>query len=349
MRNSQAIDKEIKACRKPQWVYAAANYFDPQGTFRFAVDAASGTVLARGNVETPGPVAPRALSCVPGLRPASTSILRRRKASGGPRWPSGSPTQQHADVAVDCESRLALSLRRGLVDTPNDFGHMGSLPTHPELLDWLAVEFRDSGGSFKKLHKLIVMSAVYRQASADNAANAQDRWRQSLSVAGEPAAAGRRIAARHHPRGQRKARPHDGRSVGGAVLLQRRPFAGLRLRALRSGCARQLPPQRLPLHRAQRSRPVHGALRLPRCLDDHGQADHHHHRDSGAGADEQSVRAETGGASGRARRRACAISRRSGRVAFRLSLQREPRPRGEAPTCWRICRARVSKTSAVFC
>ncbi len=49
---------------------------------------------------------------------------------------------------------------------------MGSLPTHPELLDWLAVEFRDSGGSFKKLHKLIVMSSVYRQASADDAANA---------------------------------------------------------------------------------------------------------------------------------------------------------------------------------
>jgi hypothetical protein len=59
----------------------------------------------------------------------------------------------------------------GLVDTPNDFGHMGSLPSHPELLDWLAVEFRDSGGSFKKLHKLIVMSAVYRQVSAGNAAN----------------------------------------------------------------------------------------------------------------------------------------------------------------------------------
>jgi hypothetical protein len=59
----------------------------------------------------------------------------------------------------------------GLVDSPNDFGRMGSLPSNPELLDWLAVEFRDSGGSFKKLHKLIVMSAVYRQASAGNAAN----------------------------------------------------------------------------------------------------------------------------------------------------------------------------------
>jgi hypothetical protein len=54
---------------------------------------------------------------------------------------------------------------RGLVTTPNDFGRMGQLPSHPALLDWLAVEFRDSGGSFKHLHRLIVSSATYRQSS----------------------------------------------------------------------------------------------------------------------------------------------------------------------------------------
>jgi hypothetical protein len=42
---------------------------------------------------------------------------------------------------------------------------MGVQPTHPELIDWLAVEFRDGGQSFKKLHKLIVTSATYRQVS----------------------------------------------------------------------------------------------------------------------------------------------------------------------------------------
>ncbi|HEY6228337.1 MAG TPA: PSD1 and planctomycete cytochrome C domain-containing protein, partial [Verrucomicrobiae bacterium] len=57
---------------------------------------------------------------------------------------------------------------RGLVDTLNDFGRMGSEPTHPELLDWLASEFRDSGGSLKALHRLIVTSETYRRSSDVN-------------------------------------------------------------------------------------------------------------------------------------------------------------------------------------
>ncbi len=52
---------------------------------------------------------------------------------------------------------------RGLVETPNDFGRMGGQPSHPDLLDWLAVEFRDGGQSFKTLDRLIVTSATYRQ------------------------------------------------------------------------------------------------------------------------------------------------------------------------------------------
>ncbi len=55
---------------------------------------------------------------------------------------------------------------RGLVGTPNDFGHMGERPTHPELLDWLATEFIRSGWSIKALHRLILSSRTYQQASA---------------------------------------------------------------------------------------------------------------------------------------------------------------------------------------
>ena len=62
---------------------------------------------------------------------------------------------------------------QGLVNTPNDFGKNGSRPTHPQLLDWLATEFRDDGQSFKKLHKMIMLSSVYRQASQHNKACAK--------------------------------------------------------------------------------------------------------------------------------------------------------------------------------
>lgn len=60
-------------------------------------------------------------------------------------------------------------LGRGIVDSPNDFGRMGQLPTHPELLDWLACEIRGSDQaaprSLKHLHRLIVTSGTYRQSS----------------------------------------------------------------------------------------------------------------------------------------------------------------------------------------
>jgi hypothetical protein len=53
----------------------------------------------------------------------------------------------------------------GIVRTPGDFGVTGDLPTHPELLDWLAVEFRESGWDVRKFFKLLVTSATYRQAT----------------------------------------------------------------------------------------------------------------------------------------------------------------------------------------
>ena len=54
---------------------------------------------------------------------------------------------------------------RGLVSTVQDFGFQGNPPSHPQLLDWLAVEFMDSGWNLKHMHRLIVLSRTYRQAS----------------------------------------------------------------------------------------------------------------------------------------------------------------------------------------
>jgi len=72
-----------------------------------------------------------------------------------------SPTTARAFVNRAWQAYFGL----GLVDTPEDFGTRCEKPSHPELLDWLACEFMDSGWSVKKLNRLIVKSATYRQSS----------------------------------------------------------------------------------------------------------------------------------------------------------------------------------------
>jgi len=71
-------------------------------------------------------------------------------------------------------------LGRGIVGTPSDFGSLGLRPTHPKLLDWLAVEFAESGWSLKSLHRKIMLSTVYRQSSQSNptkaAMDGANRW-----------------------------------------------------------------------------------------------------------------------------------------------------------------------------
>src|SRR5262249_48842871 len=73
----------------------------------------------------------------------------------------------------------------GIVGSPDNFGHLGDRPTHPELLDWLALRLVESGWSLKTLHRLIVLSATYQMSTAFNAeAAAVDpenrlRWRSN--------------------------------------------------------------------------------------------------------------------------------------------------------------------------
>ena len=75
---------------------------------------------------------------------------------------------------------------RGIVATPDDFGYSGSGPTHPELLDWLAIEFVEKGWSIKHMHRLMMLSSTYRQSSmierptpTIDSAN-QFLWRQNI-------------------------------------------------------------------------------------------------------------------------------------------------------------------------
>ncbi|HZY88471.1 MAG TPA: DUF1553 domain-containing protein [Gemmataceae bacterium] len=132
-------------------------------------------VLHRGSVEARRQqVTPGGLACVKGLSP-------ELDASGS----AGEGARRAALASWITDPHNALTWRsianrvwhypfgRGLVDTPNDFGRNGSLPTHPELLDWLAVEFRDGGGSLKALHRLVLLSNTYRQSSRHGAAAAK--------------------------------------------------------------------------------------------------------------------------------------------------------------------------------
>jgi hypothetical protein len=163
------IQKEIDALPKPRLVYAAANDFTPVAKFTPARTPRPIHLLKRGDVTKPAePVRPGGLSCLPGLDPVlAVADLDDEGA------------RRAALAAWIVDPRNVLTWRsivnrvwhhhfgRGIADSPNDLGRMGSAPTHPGLLDWLAVEFRDGGGSLKKLHRLLVTSAVYRQSSAN--------------------------------------------------------------------------------------------------------------------------------------------------------------------------------------
>jgi len=87
-----------------------------------------------------------------------------RNRLGLARWMTDPKNPLTARVAVNRVWKLHFG--RGLVTTVEDFGAQGRLPSHPELLDWLAGEFIRSGWDRKALHKLILMSATYRQTSA---------------------------------------------------------------------------------------------------------------------------------------------------------------------------------------
>jgi mono/diheme cytochrome c family protein len=151
-----AVEKEIKSLKSDKLVYAALPRA-PRSVW----------VLRRGDVRQRGePAIPAGLACVEGLTPRFALTdpgdegARRAALAKWVSDPKNGLTWRSIVNRV-----WHYHFGRGIVDTPNDFGRNGSEPTHPALLDWLAVEFRDRGGSFKDLHRLIVLSAAYRQSS----------------------------------------------------------------------------------------------------------------------------------------------------------------------------------------
>ena len=100
----------------------------------------------------------------------------------------------------------------GLVRTTEDFGVNGETPSHPELLDWLAVEFRESGWDVKQLFRLMVTSATYRQAAPCHAREAGKGPAEPAAVARPALPHGRRDDPRLCPGGQRPAGGEDRRA-----------------------------------------------------------------------------------------------------------------------------------------
>ena len=158
----------------PNYVYAAAPAFKSEGQFTPAPEGRPRPVhvLDRGDVAKPQDLAvPGALACVEGVSPALGD-----DGAEGPRRAALARWLTDGDNPLTWRSVVNRvwhhHFGRGLVTTPNDFGKMGSRPSHPQLLDWLAMEFRDSGGSLKALHRAILSSAAWRQASGHNAERA---------------------------------------------------------------------------------------------------------------------------------------------------------------------------------
>jgi hypothetical protein len=174
----QAIGRELDAAKEqlaelppPKLVYAATHDFASIGTFVPARKPRLVFLLERGNVRAPKQLmTPGALTCVAGMAAEfhiddlDNEGLRRAALA---HWLTD---QRNAIVRRSIVNRVWQSrFGEGLVDSPNDFGRMGSQPSHPELLDWLANWFMAHAESIKALDRLILTSAVYRQSSLDNA------------------------------------------------------------------------------------------------------------------------------------------------------------------------------------
>jgi hypothetical protein len=150
-----------------------------------ALDPGITRFLTRGDITQPGAVVtPAGLAAVTGpkanfgLAPNASDTVRRKKLA---EWVTAPNNPLFARVIVNRVWHYHFGT--GIVDTPSDFGFNGGRPSHPELLDWLAAEFAEKKYSLKALHKLIVTSATYQQASTPRkeaiAADADNRslWR----------------------------------------------------------------------------------------------------------------------------------------------------------------------------
>ncbi|MFN0017453.1 MAG: PSD1 and planctomycete cytochrome C domain-containing protein [Pirellulaceae bacterium] len=166
---TQKCDRDLAALPPQQMIYAGTSPLKPGDKPRII------HVLKRGDINQP----------LEEARPAALGFLQDNPAQLSMEDANQEGQRRAALARWTSDNRNSLAWRsianrvwhyhfgRGLVDTPGDFGKMGSPPTHPQLLDWLALELQTSGGSLKTLHRRIVTSSTYRQSTAHNPHNAE--------------------------------------------------------------------------------------------------------------------------------------------------------------------------------
>jgi hypothetical protein len=161
------IDDAIKAAR------AAPSAFPEIRACYDLPGEATTHLLRRGDYQKPGPVVPPGvLSALAAAKPFRWTPPAKDARTSGRRlafaqWLTQADHPLTARVLVN---RLWLHhFGEGIVGTPDDFGHTGSPPSHPQLLDWLATEFVARGWRIKAMHRLIMTSSTYRQMSAFDA------------------------------------------------------------------------------------------------------------------------------------------------------------------------------------
>jgi hypothetical protein len=147
------LDERLSELQKPWRIYAGT-FHTPDRTH----------VLKRGDpmqkLEEVPPAAPAQIGPRFSLKPGASEAERRLALAA---WIAHPENPLPARVMVNRVWHWHFG--QGLVRTPSDFGFNGDRPSHPELLDWLAKEYQENGWRLKPLHRLIVLSSTYRQAS----------------------------------------------------------------------------------------------------------------------------------------------------------------------------------------
>lgn len=155
LAEKRSLEEKIKASEKGPMAFA--------GTFRKPDDI---HLLNRGDPEQPKePVVPAVLSSLGDLSLSSDTPEQQRRQTLAD-WIARPDSPLTARVMANRIWQWHFGI--GFVDTPNDFGRNGSKPTHPELLDWLALELIRGGWSIKHMHREIVLSSTYRQSTQYN-------------------------------------------------------------------------------------------------------------------------------------------------------------------------------------